>query len=435
MNRPRSTVADLLERRARVLGPAYRLFYSEPVHVVRAEGVWIYDADGKAYLDAYNNVSALGHGHPRIVSALSRAAARLNTHTRYVEDTIVEYAERLLAHFPGELQNVMLTCSGSEANDLALRIAKAATGGTGVVVTRLAYHGVTGCVAEISPSLGAGVPLGPHVRTIPAPDSYRNPQEELRDMLGAAVRDAIADMNRHGARPAALIVDTIFSSDGVFSDPAGFLEPAVGAMRAAGGLFIADEVQAGFGRTGCGMWGFQRHGVVPDIVTLGKPMGNGYPLAGIVARRDLVEAFATTSRYFNTFAGNPVACAAGLAVLDVLEEQDVLANVVRVGDLLRRGLGELKRRFEIVGDVRGAGLFFGVEIVSDAHTREPFPHAAAMIVDAMRRSGVLISATGPHANVLKLRPLLVFESGHADLLLDCLAQALQDATGARRAGS
>ncbi|MGB8814040.1 MAG: aminotransferase class III-fold pyridoxal phosphate-dependent enzyme, partial [Paracoccaceae bacterium] len=272
--------AALIDRRRALLGPAYRLFYANPVHLVRGSGVWLYDKDDNAYLDTYNNVASVGHCHPHVIAATARQSALLSGHTRYLHDTVLDYAEKLLATFPADLSHLMFTCTGSEANDLALRIAQAHTGGTGFIVTENAYHGVTLAVAGLSPSLGQGVALGQHVRTVPAPDPHHT--GDVAATFTANVQAAIDDLIRHGIRPAGLIVDTIFSSDGVFSAPAGFLQGAVAAIRAAGGLFIADEVQPGFGRLGETMWGFQRHAVTPDMVSLGKPMGNGYPVAGLV---------------------------------------------------------------------------------------------------------------------------------------------------------
>jgi 4-aminobutyrate aminotransferase-like enzyme len=408
---------DLIARREKLLGPAYRLFYANPVHLVRGEGVWLYDSDGTAFLDVYNNVASVGHCHPHVVDALSRQAATLNTHTRYLTDGILDYAERLLGMFPQELAHVMFTCTGSEANDLALRAARTFTGGTGVIITRLAYHGVTIAISELSPSLGDGIVLPPHVRTVPAPNAYHGDGHDVGAVFAANVRMAIADMQAHGIKPAALLVDTIFSSDGVFADPAGFLAPAVAAIREAGGLFIADEVQPGFGRTGEGMWGFARHHVVPDIVTMGKPMGNGHPLAAMVARPEILETFGKRTRYFNTFGGNPVSCAVGMAVLDVIEREALIANAADVGAYLRDGLRGLANMHEIIGDVRGAGLFIGVELVTDRHTRSPATAETARIVNGLRDRRVLISASGPHANVLKIRPPLVFSRDNADQFL------------------
>jgi 4-aminobutyrate aminotransferase-like enzyme/Ser/Thr protein kinase RdoA (MazF antagonist) len=410
----------LLERRARLLGPAYRLFYDEPLHLTRGEGVWLYDAEGNRYLDAYNNVAAVGHTHPRVVDAISRQTAVLNTHTRYLHTRILDYAEALLGSFPAPLSQVMFTCTGSEANDLAVRIAHAVTGGTGIIVTEHAYHGVTSAVSAFSPSLGSAMPAAPHVRTVPAPDARRGSAAEVGEQLGRAVRLAVADLARHGVRPAMFIVDTIFSSDGIFPEPAGFLRPAVAAIRQAGGLFVADEVQPGFGRTGEHLWGFDRHGVVPDLVTLGKPMGNGYPLAGLVASADVLDEFSRLARYFNTFGGNPVAAAAGLAVLEVIRDERLLDNARTVGAYMRDGLTRLAERQPLIGDVRGAGLFIGVELVND-----DAENAAARVINALRARGVLIGGAGRHANVLKIRPPLVFTREHADVLLTTLDDVLE----------
>jgi 4-aminobutyrate aminotransferase-like enzyme len=408
---------DLIARRERVMGPAYRLFYQAPLHVVRGEGVWLYDPQGEAYLDVYNNVASVGHCHPRVVQAIADQAAVLNTHTRYLNEGVVAYAERLTGLFPEALSQAMFTCTGSEANDLALRIAQAHTGGTGVVVTELAYHGVTQAVAELSPSLGQYVTLGAHVRTVPAP----RPGPDVGARFAADVRAAFADLQVHGVKPSALLVDTIFSSDGVYPDPAGVLAPAVEAARAAGAIFIADEVQPGFGRTGEALWGFLRHGVTPDLATLGKPMGNGHPIAGLVARPQVLEAFGRTCRYFNTFGGNPVACAAGMAVLDVIADEGLQANAADVGAYLKAGMEALAADHPILDEVRGAGLFLGVELRADGR---PATEATAKVVNGLRQRRVLISATGPDANVLKIRPPLVFRREHADRFLDALRETL-----------
>lgn len=410
----------LIARRQGLLGPAYRLFYETPVHLVRGEGVWLYDAQGKAYLDCYNNVASLGHCHPRVVEATARQAATYASHTRYLNGVVLDCAEKLLSHFPAELSQVMFTCTGSEANDLALRVAFAQTGGTGIIVTQNAYHGVTHLVAGLSPSLGAGVDLGAHVRTVPAPDASEL-SGDLGQAFAAGVQAAIEDLQRHGIRPAALIVDTVFSSDGVFIDPPGFLQPAVAAIRRAGGLFIADEVQPGFGRTGCHWWGFQRHGLVPDMVSLGKPMGNGYPVAGLVLRPEVLESFGRKARYFNTFGGNAVAAATALAVMEVIETEGLRQNAQAVGSHLAAGLTALAGRHESLGALRAAGLFLGQDVVRDG---APDAQGAARLVNRLREAGVLISATGPHGHVLKIRPPLVLRREEADLFLDRLDQAL-----------
>jgi 4-aminobutyrate aminotransferase-like enzyme len=344
----------------------------------------------------------------------------INTHTRYLHETILDYAERLLATFPTEIGNVMFTCTGSEANDLALRVARTCTGGTGVVVTRTAYHGVTGVLAELSPSLALPEPTAPHVRLVPAPQSAG---DDTGEIFAGHVRAAFEDMKRSGIRPAALLVDTIFSSDGVFADPPGFLRPAVDAARAAGALFIADEVQPGFGRCGDGLWGFARHGVVPDIVTMGKPMGNGHPVAAMAARPALLKEFGARSRYFNTFGGNPVSAAAGMAVLDVIEREGLVENARCTGIYLRERLAALRARHELVAEVRGAGLFIGIEL---RRGESPASDETTRLVNAMRKRRVLISAAGPGANVLKIRPPLVFGAEHSDLLVEALDQALRE---------
>ncbi|SFF26571.1 aspartate aminotransferase family protein [Paracidovorax wautersii] len=419
---PETTTAGLLARRARLLGPAYRLFYDEPFHPVRGEGVWLYDAAGTPWLDAYNNVVPLGHSRPEVVEAISRQASVLNTHTRYLHEGILDYAERLLATMPPELGHATFTCTGSEANDLAMRIATAHTGGTGLIVTRFAYHGVTSALACASPSLGQYVRIGDHVRLVDAPAGG---DADTGRRFADGVRAAIADLQAHGLKPAALLVDTVFSSDGVFTAPAGFLHEAVEAIHEAGGVFIADEVQPGFGRTGEAFWGFQRHGVVPDIVTMGKPMGNGHPVAGLAVRPPVMEAFGRASRYFNTFGGNPVSMAAASAVLDVIQHNGLQANALQVGNYLRERLAALGERHAIVGEARGAGLFVGLELMADRSTRAPATALAAKVVNGLRQRQVLLSATGPDANVLKIRPPLVFQREHADFLVERLDEVLR----------
>lgn len=411
---PRETA--MVARRQRLLGPAYRLFYETPVHLVRGQGVWLYDPDGRAYLDTYNNVASVGHAHPRVVAAMAEQAATLATHTRYLHDGVLAYAERLLAHFPAALSHVMFTCTGSESNDLALRLSREATGNTGIIVTENAYHGVTAACAEASPSLGAGVARGAHVRVIPAPDARLG---DPATAFAAHVEAAIADMAAQGIRPALLMVDTIFSSDGVFADPAGFLAPAVAAIRRAGGLFLADEVQPGFGRTGDAMWGFARHGLVPDMVSLGKPMGNGYPVAALVLQPAVIAEFGSKARYFNTFGGNAVAAATANAVLSVIEDEGLMQNAARTGRIFRDGIAALGH--DALGDLRGAGLFIGLDIVTDG---QPDRARAGRIVNALRDEGVLISATGPLGHVLKIRPPLVFTTEHVDIFLDRLGRVL-----------
>jgi 4-aminobutyrate aminotransferase-like enzyme len=405
---------DLIRRREAVLGGGYRLFYASPVELARGSGVYLYDPAGEAYLDAYNNVPSVGHSHPRVTEAVTRQLGTLNTHTRYLTEGVVGYAERLLAtHDLGAPARAMFTCTGSEANDLALRIARQHTGGSGVIVTANAYHGVTASLAELSPSLGPNVPLGRDVRVVPAPAAGVN--------FTAAVAWAIADLERYGVRLAAFLADSLFSSDGIFPDPAGFLAPVAEITRAAGGLYIADEVQSGFGRTGTHLWGYQRHGIMPDIVTMGKPMGNGLPIAGLVARQDVLDGFGRGARYFNTFGGNPVCVAAASAVLDVLEAERLPANAAATGAYLAGGLARLAAGSAVLGEVRGAGLYLGID-VTDPATGAPSADLASVIVNRMREHHVLISATGPQGSVLKVRPPLPFGPQHADQFLTALVE-------------
>lgn len=408
---------QLIAERQRLLGAGYRLFYQNPLHPVRGEGVWLYDADGRRYLDAYNNVVSVGHCHPRVVDAIAEQSAQLNTHTRYLHEAIIDYADELLASFPAPLRNMTLTCSGSEANDLALRVAREITGGSVAIVTRWAYHGVTCAIAELSPSLGTG--CSANVRLIDAPDSYRSPGTWLNSL-----RHTLIELQKEGLRPSALLVDTIFSSDGIFSPLAGEMQQAVDLIHNAGGLFIADEVQAGFARTGAHFWGFEGLGVIPDLVTMGKPMGNGHPVAGVVGRPDLFTTFGQRQRYFNTFGGNPVSCKAAHAVLHVIRDEHLQENAQIQGAALHDGLKKLASQHANIGDVRGKGLFTGVELVISQQSREPATELATAVVNLMREEGVLISATGPASNILKIRPPLILASEHVELLTQTLDRVL-----------
>jgi 4-aminobutyrate aminotransferase-like enzyme len=406
---------QIVKRRASLLGPAYKLFYANPVRIVRGEGVHLYDADGQAYLDAYNNVPSVGHCHPRVVEAIARQAATLNTHTRYASEPILDYAERLLRLYPAGIGQVMFTCTGSEAVDLALRVARFYTGGEGIVITANAYHGVTTAAAEISPSLGPAVPLGRSVWTVAPPTDQT---------FANGVRTAIADMNRHGVRLAAFIADSLFSSDGIRPDPAGFLRPVVDVVHDAGGLYIADEVQPGFGRTGQAMWGFQRHGIVPDLAVMGKPMGNGMPVAGVAARPEILEEFGHKIRYFNTFGGNSVCIAAAAAVLDVIETEGLRQNALAVGGYLRETVEAIAKDTPRISAVRGCGLYAAADF-TDPRTGEPDGDAAIRVVNGLRDRRVLISATGPDGSSLKIRPPLPFSKPNVDQLAEALTDTLR----------
>jgi 4-aminobutyrate aminotransferase-like enzyme len=419
---------SLLERRYRVLGRNSPLFYDKPLHLVRGEGVWLFDSDGRRYLDAYNNVPHVGHCHPRVVAALSKQASTLNIHTRYLDENVVAYAERLTSLFDAQLSMAMFCCSGSEANELALRIARDCSGGLGIISTAWAYHGNTAAVMQVSSLFTPEDRRGPNVRTVPVMDPYRDRAGRSDDELATAYADdvkrAIDSFSAAGIRFAGLLFCTAFSSEGLPTVPAGFMAKALAHVHAAGGYFIADEVQAGFGRLGSHMWGHQKLGVVPDIVTMGKPMGNGHPLAAVVARRDLVDAFTGRNMYFNTFGGNPVSAAVGMAVLDVIEEEHLVENARAVGAYTLARLKKLADRHELIGDVRGSGLFFAVELVSDRKAKTPATAQTKKLVNLMRERGVLISRIGTHDNILKIRPPMQFSKENADLLVDTLDQVM-----------
>ncbi len=418
----------LMQRRKRLLGPAYRLFYDNPVHLVRGDGVWLYDADGRRYLDMYNNVPHVGHCHPRVVAAISEQLQRLNTHTRYLHENVVDFAERLTGTLPDELGIAMFSCTGSEANELALRIARACTGGRGVIVVDNAYHGNTCTLAPISTSYGSREAKPDNVETVPPPDTYRGEHRssDAGERFAAHVERAVDALSDRGVKPAAFMIDTIVSSNGVLDVPDAYLRRAAEIVRNAGGLFIADEVQPGFGRTGKSFWGFEPHGFVPDIVTMGKPIGNGHPLAATVTRPDLIERFAERTNYFNTFGGNPVSAAAGAAVLDVVEDEGLQQNALDVGAYLIDGIRDLASRHEVIGDVRGSGLFVGVDLVTDRDTRAPATAEAAAMINALREHGVLTSTIGRHANILKLRPPMCLTRDDADVFLETFERVLGD---------
>ncbi len=424
-----SDTVDLIARRNKLLGPAYYLFYDNPVHLVKGDGVWLFDAGGNKYLDMYNNVPHVGHCHPHVVRALQNQIETLNTHTRYLHGNVLDYAERLTAKFPNELNVAMFSCTGSEANELALRIARAYTGGTGIIVCDCAYHGNTHAIYQISTEDIPEDEIPDFVLSVPAPDTYRGEHrgDDAGEQYAAHIEAAIDELHNRGIKPAAFVVDTIISSSGVVSPPPGYLMKAAELIGAAGGLFVADEVQPGFGRTGKNFWGYEADDFVPDIVTMGKPMGNGHPLAATVTRTDIVERFSEKGNYFNTFGGNPVSCAAGLAVLDVIENENLQQNALDVGQHLIDGLTQLAARHESIGDIRGIGLFLAVDLVSDRDTREPATDLASKIVNGLRDRGVLTGSIGPHDNILKLRPPMVFSTENADYFLEIVDGVLADA--------
>ena len=411
------------------MGPAYRLFYDNPVHLVRGEGVWLYDKDGRQYLDCYNNVASVGHCHPRVVAALSEQAAALNTHTRYLHENVVHYAERLGDTLPGDLGVCMFTCTGTEANDLAFRMARAVSGNEGAIVLENAYHGTSARVFELTTADYPPEKQPGYLATVPAPNGYRGQYRygdpHLGSAYAAAVDDAVATLEGRGFRPALFITDNVFSTNGILTPPPEYLQEAYRRVRAAGGLVVADEVQSGLHRLGDHCWAFEDSGVVPDIVSAGKPLGDGHPLAALITTPEIAAKFADHHDYFNTFGGNPVSAAVGLAVLDVIQEENVAQNVRETGAFLRKGLLALGERFELIGDVRGKGLFYGIELVRDRESRLPAAREAARVREYLREQGVLLSVTGPLENVIKIRPPMVFGRNHAERLLETLEEALQ----------
>jgi len=425
---PRSA-ADLLARRERVMGAPYRLFYEEPLEAVRGDGVLLFDAAGRDHLDVYNNVPAVGHSNPVVQQAVADQLGRLNTHTRYLTHGVVDYAERLTALFPAHLEQVVFCCTGSEAVDLALRIAEHATGGRGWIVSGHAYHGTTRAAAELSPSLGPHNAIPEHVVLVDAPDQLRNDPAQAGPAFAARVEQAVAVLARRGIRLAGLVLDSCLSSDGLQVEPAGLLGPAVDVVRRHGGVYVADEVQPGFGRLGAGWWGFSRHDVEPDLVVLGKPMGNGLPISAVVGSPALFDPFGRDVRYFNTFGGNPVCVAAATAVLDEIESRGLIASAAEVGGHLVRELRAATAGDERIGQVRGSGLFVAVEVVEDRTALVPDPATASAVVNGLRRRRVLISASGRHGNVLKIRPPLVFGREHADRFLTEFTATLDELAG------
>lgn len=430
-------MTTLLRRRQQTLGPYSPLFYDEPIEFVRARGVWLTSSEGRPYLDGYNNVPHVGHTHPRVVEAIAAQAAKLNIHTRYLNDRVVEYAERLLATFDAPLDRVVFTNSGSESNDLALRVAHQHTGARGILVSDFSYHGHTQALAAVTTGLRTHEGVGSHARGIRVPDldghdRGRVEGEVLRDAL-AQVDAAIDDLRATGDGLSAVLFDSLFSTEGLSRLPTGYVSGVAERVRRAGGLVIGDEVQSGFGRTGRQFWGYQAHGIVPDLVTMGKPMGNGHPLGGVVLPAALLDEFGPRNMYFNTFGGNPVSSAAGIAVLDVLRDEQLVERAETTGQMIRSRLERIVAELPFAGPVKGSGLFFGFDLYDRDSTdaaAAPDPARTKRLVEGMRRRAVLISRIGRDDNVLKMRPPLAITETEAVALLDALEDTIAEETAA-----
>ncbi len=414
----------MLDRRTRLLGPNMRLFYDDPLHLVQGAGTWVWDAEGRKYLDCYNNVPHVGHCHPVVLQAISRQAALLNTHTRYLHDGILDYVERLMATFGAQITSAIMVCTGSEANDVALRMAQAVTGKTGIIATDHTYHGNTAAVSQLSTTMPPIGGFGSHVRHVPAPDSYRPGNADPAAAFATAVEQACDSLADAGHGVSGIILCPFFVNEGFPDLPAGFLDDACRIVRNYGGVIIVDEVQPGFGRTGTHFWGHNRIGITPDIVTMGKPMGNGHPVACVATSFEIITAFRKAFRYFNTFGGNPVSCAAATAVLDVLASEDLQTKAAHTGEYLKTGLRALATRHEIIGDIRGSGLAIGAELVLNRTTKAPATDLADRVINVLRQNGVLMGRNGISYNVLKIRPPMSFGLAEADVLLTTLDHVL-----------
>ena len=416
---------DILELRRSHLAPSLSISYKEPLHIVRGAGQYLYDDQGREYLDGVNNIQHVGHCHPAVVKAAHEQYEKLNTNTRYLDDTIVQYARELTSHLPKGLDVCYFTNSGSESNDLALRLARLFTKSRETIVLDSAYHGHTGALIEISPYKfdgpgGSGAP--DFVHTIPRPDpfrgKYRGP-ESAADYL-YEMEKVLNCIQKEGQRPGAMVAEPLMGCGGQIVFPEGFLKGAFEQVRQAGGLCIADEVQIGFGRMGSHFWGFETAKAVPDIVTVGKSMGNGHPLSAVITTREIADRFQNGMEYFNSFGGNPVSCAVGRAVLGVIREEKLQKRALEVGNHLANLLVKLKEKHSLIGDVRGRGLFLGVELNRDPVTLEPAGAEADRVINEMKENGILLSTDGPDHNVIKIKPPLVFNVENAHFLAETL---------------
>jgi 4-aminobutyrate aminotransferase-like enzyme/Ser/Thr protein kinase RdoA (MazF antagonist) len=430
---PVRTSEEILAIRRSHFGFNLSVSYSEPLKIVRGEGQYLFDENGRRYLDLVNNVCHVGHCHPHVVAAAQVQMAELNTNTRYLHDNLVEYALRLTGTFPDPLDVCFLTNSGTEANDLALRLARAHTGTKEIIVLDHAYHGHSPSLVEISPYKcegPGGEGLAEHAHKVPMPDAYRGPHRgpDAGSDYANEVRVAIDEIEGAGRRLGAFMAESLIGCGGQVIPAPGFLSAAAEAVRSAGGVVIADEVQVGFGRVGSHMWAFETQDVVPDIVTLGKPIGNGHPMAAVITTKEIAASFDTGMEFFSTFGGNPVSCAVGLAVLDVVEQEDLQQHALEVGTRMLDGLHGLQEKHTLIGDVRGLGLFIGIELVRDREALKPASREASQIIDEMKERGFLLSTDGPFHNVLKVKPPMVLTEQDVNEMLEALDEVLGELT-------
>jgi len=415
---------DLLELRIQSMGSS-PLFYKEPVHLIKGKGIWLYDDSGNKYMDCYNNVPCVGHCHPHVIEALSKQAGQLNTHSRYLSKVVVDYSERLMALHADPLSVLQMGCSGTEAIEIAIKMARLATGGKGIICSNATYHGNSH--ETIRMTIG---PFEPDFKRVPFPEKFRPleedlPENELCDLYLEEIKRAISEFSENNIPLAGMLFCSIFANEGLPDIPSGFMKKAATLVRDAGGVVILDEVQAGFCRTGS-WWGYEINDCVPDIVAMGKPMGSGYPLSGVGTSPEIAKIFHEKSYYFNTTASTPLQAAVGSAVLDVIEEEDLLGNVNSVGDYLKDKVKGFAKEYDMVGDVRGLGLFVAIECVEGQGSKKPNNKLAVEFVEKMKQKGFLISNAGQFRNVLKIRPPLVFEKEHADSLCEVLEETLEE---------
>ena len=425
--------SDIIKKRNKYLAPSFSVSYDSPLHIVRGRGQYLYDSNGKKYLDAVNNISHVGHCHPKVIEAANNQNKKLNTNTRYLHDSILDYAQNLTRTLPDELEICYFTNSGSESNDLALRIARLYNDSYESIVLSGAYHGHTSSLIDISPYkfLGSGGKGKPdYVHVIPMPDMYRGehkmadakPEEYYVDL----VKNTITKIKKKSKQLAFFIVEPIMGCGGQIIIPSSFMRETFKIVKEAGGLFIVDEVQIGFGRLGSHFWGFEMSGIIPDIITLGKSIGNGHPLSVVITKKNIAQAFNNGMEYFNSFGGNPVSCEVGQAVLDIIKQEELQKNAHETGAYLLDGLKGIQNKYNIIGDVRGRGLFIGIELIKNFDKMVPAPDETELVVNQMKQKGILISSDGPDHNVLKIKPPLVFNRNNADYFLESFEAVMSE---------